>query len=350
MKRNKLRIFHGIVNYGTQAGLFAKALRDQGIDAISVVYYDKFNRFADIQLLHGGHFIQKIFKHIWNWIRRFYWFFRHNTFHFYFGTSLFPHQLDLPLYKLFGKKVIMEYLGFDIQLYQYSINKYGKYTNIGFMKEEGRKHDIKIKKRYRFESKYLDKELVCAPCYSEFVPDAKVLPIAIDIKDYPFTPPRLFDNRLIIMHAPTNKDNKGTVFIEDAINKLIEEGYPIILDLVENVTHIELKKRYIACDLFIDQLTGGWYGTAAIEAMAIGRPTVCFIREDYFKYIDFGEKIPIINATQDTIYDVIKRLFDNKSDLPMIGLRSRQFVEETHDLQKITDSLIQIYLKVWENN
>jgi hypothetical protein len=347
VRRNKLKIFHGLVNYGTQAGLFAKVLRNQGIDAISVVYPDKFNRFADIQLLYGGTFIQKIFKHLWNWIRRFYWFFRYNTFHFYFGTTLFPFQLDLPLYNLFGKKVIMEYLGFDIQRYQYSKDKYGKYTNIGFMKEEGIKHDKKIIKRFEFESRYLDLKLVCAPCYSEFVPDAKVLPLAIDINEYSFSAPRLFDEKIIILHAPTNKDNKGTVFIEEAINKLIREGYPIILDLVENVTHIELKKRYVACDLFIDQLTGGWYGAAAVEAMAVGRPTICFIREEYYKYIDFGEKIPIINANQDNIYDVIKRLVMSKEDLAKIGLNSRLFVEDVHDHHKITKTLVDLCLEIW---
>jgi hypothetical protein len=31
----------------------------------------------------------------------------------------------------------------------------------------------------------------------------------------------------------------------------------------------------------IDQIMAGWYGTASIEAMAIGRPVICFIRESY---------------------------------------------------------------------
>jgi len=62
--------------------------------------------------------------------------------------------------------------------------------------------------------------------------------------------------------------------------------------LVENISHSELKEKYKECDIFVDQIVGGWYGTASIEAMAIGRPTVCFLRESYFEYIDFGPSIP----------------------------------------------------------
>jgi hypothetical protein len=350
MQLNKLKVFHGLVNYGTQAGLLAKSLRENGIEAKSVVYHDSFKRQTDIELLFGGNIIQKVFNHSWNWIRRFYWFFRYNTFHFYYGISLFPFQLDLPLYKFFGKKVIMEYLGFDVQLYRFSVEKYGKNTNIGFMKKGGLKHDNKILKRLRFESRYLDMKLVCAPCYSEFVTGSIVLPLAIDIKEYPFLPSQIINERIIILHAPTHKENKGTSFIKDAIERLIKEGFPIKLEIAENITHDELKIRYRACNIFIDQILGGWYGTAAIEAMAFGRPTICFIREEYFKYIDFSNKIPIINANQDTIYDVIKKLICSKEDLEKIGLKSRLFVEEIHNLQKITCSLIHTYLEVWEKS
>lgn len=344
MKQKKLKVFHGLVNYGTQAGLFAKELRKHGIDAISVSYPDPYKRLIDVELLYGGNIIQKILKHLWNWIRRFYWFCSFNTFHFYFGSTLFPKQWDLRFYKFFRKKVIMEYLGYDVQLYQYSLNKY-KITNVEFYKphlESIIADQIKIK-RLKYESKYLDKQIVCAPYLSEFVPNSIILPLAIDLDKYIFSPRPVPVNEIVIMHAPTDFNNKGTSFIIDAIDKLINEEYNIKKLIIENVKHDELINKYLECDIFIDQVLGGWYGTAAVEAMALGRPTLCFIREEYFRYIDYGEKIPIINANPTNIYEVLKKTIENKNLLPEIGYKSRKFVEEIHDLKKLTIKLISIY-------
>ncbi len=344
MKPKKIKVFHGLVNYGTQAGLFAKELRNQGIEAISVSYPDKFKRQIDIELLHGGNLFQRIYKHTWNWIRRLYWFFKYNTFHFYYGTSLFPKQLDLPLYKFLGKKVIMEYLGCDVQLYQKSLEKYDL-TNVRFYKSE--KESIKSDKikiaRLKFESKFVNKLLVCAPYISEFVPNSDVLPLAIDIKDYGFSQRSIPEKEFVIMHAPTSRGNKGTEFILKAINELIREGYEIRLLLVENVAHSELKKKYLEADIFIDQIVGGWYGTATIEAMALGTPTICFIRESYFEHINYGSEIPIINAVPETLKDVLISLLEKKELLPEIGKKSREFVEKHHDVRILTKRLIENY-------
>lgn len=351
MRQKKLRVFHGLVNYGTQAGLFAQELRKQGIEAISVAYPDKFKRQIDIELLSGGNLFQKIFRHSWNWIRRFYWFFKYNTFHFYYGTSLFPKQLDLPLYKLFNKKVVMEYLGYDVQLYQYSIDKYDL-TNVKFYKskEESIISDKKKLKRLNYESKFIHKQFVCAPYILEFVPEAVVLPLGIDVSKFEYSPRPIPENEFNIMHAPTSRGNKGTDFILNSVNKLVKEGYKINFMLVENVTHVELKKKYLESDIFIDQIVGGWYGTAAIEAMALGRPTICFIRESYFDHINYGTEIPIINATPDTLYAVLKKVLNEKMFLPDIGKKSREFVEKYHDVRVLTSKLISIYNYLHNNH
>lgn len=349
--KRKLKVFHGLVNYGTQAGLFAAELRAHGIDAISVTYPDKFKRQTDIELLHGGNIVQKILKHSWNWVRRFYWFFRYNTFHFYFGTSLFPNQLDLKFYKLFRKKVVMEYLGWDVQLYQYSIDKYG-ITNAATYKDislelQRKNDDLKIR-RLKNETKYVNKQFVCAPYLSEFVPNSQVLPLGINLLNYSFIPLKNKNTKLKFLHAPTSRGNKGTDYIIRATNKLLEEGYIFDFDLVENITHKKLKDKYAECDVFIGQILSGWYGTAEIEAMAIGRPTICFYREEYLKYIEYGSKIPLINANPTNIYFVLKDILEQKYDLEEIGKRSRQFVEEIHDIVKVTKKLIQEYKRLYK--
>lgn len=343
----KMKVFHGLVNYGTQAGFFAQELRNRGIDALSVSSPDTFSRQVDVELLHGGNFIEKIYKHSWNWLRRVAWFIKYNTFHFYFGTTLFPNQIDLPLYKYFGKKVVMEYLGYDVQLFQYSLEKY-EVTNVGKFDTKGeiKQFDARRLKRMAHESKFINKQIVCAPYLSEFVPGAEVLPLAINLEEFPYVPKSAPEGAIKIAHAPTSRNNKGTNYIVDAVERLKSEGFDAQLLVLENITHDALKKKYCECDIFIDQVLGGWYGTASIEAMAIGRPTICFIRESYFEYIDYGNQIPIISAQPSTLYAVLKDTIENRHFFPEIGRKSREFVENIHDVKKLTSKLIEMYKNI----
>lgn len=344
----KMRVFHGLVNYGTQAGILARALRTLGCEAISVTNPDAFGRLTDQQLRSGGNPFQKIIRHLWNYGFKLHCFIRYEVFHFYYGTSLLPRQWDLPLYRLFGKKVILEYLGNDIQGYEQSIQRY-RWTNVMFMMspEEGRAADRRIQQRLAFESRYADRTLVCAPMYSEFAPNSSVLPLAIDLSELKPVPYPDFNGTFQLLHAPTDRNFKGTSFIIKAVEQLKSQGYPIELTIAENIPHAELLKKYGECHLFIDQILGGWYGTAAIEAMACGRPVICSLRSCYFQYIDYGPEIPVLDADPDTILNVLREILNGGiSELQELGHRSRRFVELTHDSQKVAANLLKLYESV----
>lgn len=241
----------------------------------------------------------------------------------------------------------MHYLGYDVQLFQTSIKKYDT-TNVSSYKsiEEAVKED-KIKTlRLKNESKYADIQIVGGPYLSEFVEKSIVVPLGIDLSGIPFYPLKLDNNIIKVLHAPTHRGNKGTQYIINAVEKLKLDGFNIDFSIAENLNHDEVLSELRECHIFIDQLLVGWYGTAAVEAMALGRPTLCFIREDYFKYINYSEKIPIINANPGTIYSVLKKIIRNSEELPKIGLQSRRFVEEVHNLSSIADNLIEIYEKL----
>jgi glycosyltransferase involved in cell wall biosynthesis len=340
-KNKKLKVFHGFSNYGTQAGLFALELRNAGIDAISVTKYDRFKRQTDIELLHGGNFISKLFKHAWNGIRLPYWFFKYNTFHFYFGSTLVSGQWDLPLYRLFKKKLVFEYLGGDVTDYTTVVKRYNLPSTHRFARTN-KEVDEDKKNRIREHHKYGDIQLVCAPCYAEYVPGSKVLPLGVDLSKFSYVD-KDFSGKLIIMHAPTDMEFKGSVYILDALNQLVAQGYPIEINLVKNVTHNELIAEYSRSHIFIDQISIGWYGTAAVEAMATGCPTACFIDELYLQYIDFASEIPITNISKEHVYQSIKTLIDDREKLKSISLKSREFVENIHDIKTVTHQLIHIY-------
>ena len=333
MKREKMKVFHGLVNYGTQAGMFAKELRSRGIRAVSVVQADPSRRMADINMRYDLNqkyvFIRQLQR---MWIK-FSAFFKYNVFHFYFGKSLWPFNIDLPLYKLFGKKVVMEYLGSDVALW----------LGLNGVDWRGRPaRRVKTMKRTFRQARLVDKQLVCAPCYYEVVDNSIVLPLALDLSDYSYHEWHSDIKNLTIMHCPTNRMAKKSDYIEAALDRLRSEGYHFTYKCITNVTHAQLKEEYISSDIVIDQHYA-WYGTVSVEAMALGRPVVSGYRPHVCHYDKRFENLPIINADVYNIYDVLKDILDGKYDLESISKACREFVMKTHDLKSVTNQLIELY-------
>ena len=335
MKKEDMKVFHGLVNYGTQAGLLAQGLRDEGINAISAVYDDSyFQRQIDINVtrdINSKNPVIRRFKRLRFLLSMFR---KYNVFHFYFGSTLLPYNLDAPFYKLFGKKVVMEYLGTDIDLW---LGKNG-------VDGHGRKIDrVKLVKRVYKQARQFDRQLVCAPCYYQYVDNSIILPLALDLSSFAFHPLKLRPGKeLTIMHCPTNRQQKKSDYIEAALDKLKSAGYRFKYKCITNVSHNQLKEEYINSDIVIDQLNG-WFGTVTIEAMALGRPVVTGYYPHLCHYDERYENMPIINADIYNIYDVLKDILDGKYNLEEISRKSREFVMKTHNLKSVTKQLISIY-------
>lgn len=327
-----MKVFHGLVNYGTQAGMLAKGLRDIGIQAKSVVTSDPSRRMVDIDLRFDTNQNSVIIRHIERLFIKFVSFFKYNVFHFYFGKSLWWHNIDLPLYKLFGKKVVMEYLGTDVDLW----------LGLNGVDWRGRPvNRVKLIRRVERQHRFVDKQLVCAPYYYPFVNNSIILPLALDLSTYSYN--EMPNNGVLtFLHCPTDRMAKKTDYIEAALNKLKDEGYKFNYKCVTNVTHSQLKEEYKSADVVIDQLNP-WYGTVSVEAMAIGRPVVCGYYQHICYYDERFENLPIINANTHSIYMVLKDILDGKYDLEKIGRESRRFVMKVHDLKVVTQQLTGIY-------
>ena len=113
--RMRLRVFHGPVNIGGIARHFADWQRRRGATADFVVHHENV-------LFDNSHLNLDVRSYRWPWravilLASFLMCLaRYDLFHFYFGESLLPFGLDLPILKLFGKRIIMTYCGSDIRL------------------------------------------------------------------------------------------------------------------------------------------------------------------------------------------------------------------------------------------
>jgi hypothetical protein len=179
-------------------------------------------------------------------------------------------------------------------------------------------------------------------------PSAKFLPYGhLDLRNWGFTPPSpaTGDGPLVI-HAPTHRGVKGTRFVLEAVEKLRAEGVRFRFQLIEGLPRAEARKLFERADILIDQLLLGWYGGLAVELMALGRPVICNIREDGLKFLPTGmaAEIPIIRAEPVTLISVLRDwLTIRQRELPVLGVKSRQYVERWHDPLEIARGLIADY-------
>jgi glycosyltransferase involved in cell wall biosynthesis len=169
-------------------------------------------------------------------------------------------------------------------------------------------------------------------------PRARFLPYAsVDPSEWPAVPlPK--GNVLRVAHAPSDPATKGTADVRRAVDMLSARGMNVALDVVADVSRQEVRRRVAAAHVFVDQLYAGWYGGAAVEAMATGRPVLAYIRDEDLDLLPapYREALPIVRTSPEQLADDLARLAQEPSGrLAAHAEASRRFAEEFHDPRKI---------------
>jgi glycosyltransferase involved in cell wall biosynthesis len=237
---------------------------------------------------------------------------RTDVFHFYFGWTLVPRKLQWPILKATRRKSVLHFLGSDIR---------------GKAPEE---------LRY---ARGADARIVGSYDALRWVPDAHVVPPGLDLRRYAPAPSE--DRpRPVVLHAPSSRRRKGTEHVIAAC-----EGLDVELDVVEGLRHDEARRHYERADIVVDQLNAGWYGIFALEAMALGKPVLSYLRDEAVQETEraLGVEVPIVRITKETLRDRIAELAASADERRRIGASSRAYVEQVHDADKGADRLIAIY-------
>lgn len=262
------------------------------------------------------------------------------------GDHLFSNFFDLKLFRFFGKKTMVVFTGCDIQQPEFiKANKNIIYSACNNCSEEYMRfvqcEPIKKIVRTRLIEKYFDVILCHFMNSDSLIRESHHVFVPVDIKALS----KYFntsENEIpVILHAPSNAQYKGTTYLETAIEKLKNEGYVFEFRLIQNIPIQQLYEEIGKSDLVVDQLIQGWYGLLPVEAMAINKPVICFMREELL--LKLANDCPIINANPDTIYNVLKFCLDNKGYLIERGNAGRKYVEQFHNSKDIAESLISYF-------
>lgn len=150
---------------------------------------------------------------------------------------------------------------------------------------------------------------------------------------------------LRVVHAPNHREFKGSRYLEAAIAALREEGAEIELLLVERMSNDEALRIYRSADVIFDQCLIGFHGYFALEAMALGKPVMCYIRkpEDYLLHPD---ECPIINTHRDTLVDDLRALLGRRSHLRQLGEQGRRYIEQYSSPDAFASRLRAAYIEL----
>jgi glycosyltransferase involved in cell wall biosynthesis len=235
-----------------------------------------------------------------------------DIFHFYFGHTLVPKKLQIPILRATRRKSVMHFLGADIR---------GKPLE-----------ELEYRKRF-------DRWLVGSYAATRWVPDATVVPIGIDLRTYePIAP--VERERPLVVHAPSDPEKKGTRHVVEACERL-----PVELDVVHGVPHEQAVERFKRADIVVDQVHYLWHGMFAVECMAYGKPVVTRLDPEAVAQTEeaFGVKVPIVAATKDDLVEKLRPLVESFELRKRVGAEGRDYVERVHDVDKVADRLIEIY-------
>jgi glycosyltransferase involved in cell wall biosynthesis len=166
----------------------------------------------------------------------------------------------------------------------------------------------------------------------------------VDTANFPKTGTDWIPGRTLrVGHAPNHPHFKGTQFLVDAIERLKAQGYAIELVSITGVANAEVIALFKSCDVVADQFIAGFHGYTALEAMALGKPVLCYLR-DPRAAID-PANCPMINCSPDTVEQLLRECLDGDFDLAELGRRSRSYIEHYYSLEAVAIRLGKLYLE-----
>lgn len=332
-----MRVLHAPSEIAGQASTLARALRELGVEAHSLATNpgfpqyrpDEMRPYDDLPVLprYAG-YLGNVLRHMG----------RYDVYHFHFGRTLVPpHNPDLPLYRASGGKVVFHYHGCDVRnrAHMLATHRYATCTECDPFCNPARQKVILESAR-----RHADAELVSTPDLLESATRARHLPVAVDLDRY--TPRWSEGGPKRVVHAPTNRLIKGTRHVEAAYEALRPRFPGVEFMTVEGLPWSELIDVLASADVVVDQVFMGWYGVVAVEAMALGKPVLCYIRPEFEpRLVD----CPIVRVTKEDLTGKLAAVLEGP-DRRRLGEAGRAFVERENAAPVVAARLLEMYREI----
>ncbi|MCI3926243.1 glycosyltransferase family 1 protein [Paenibacillus sp. TRM 82003] len=331
-----MRILHLPMEVGGQIGELIQQLRRLGHRAVGYNWRHVYLKY-DNSLLHSDAYeMANSFETAIDYF---------DIFHYHTGYTLFKDKSDIERVIDAGKKVVMHHRGNDVRIPSLAAKGAGyenPYVYTGDSLPEER-----IKRNLEYFAKHVSTAIVqdyeLYDYVSSYYRRIHILPRPINIERIKPPETRIASDRPIVVHAPTSRSFKGTediVRVAEQVSKEIPFDFVLLEKLPKETTLAYMG----GADIVIDQINCGMYGNVSVEAMALGKSVICYLRPDIQARLP--KELPIVSANRDTLYDELKRLVKKADRRKRLGSEGRAFVEKHHDSRIVAKQLVSIYKKL----
>ncbi|MGQ9574335.1 MAG: hypothetical protein ACUVUC_03385 [Thermoguttaceae bacterium] len=266
--------------------------------------------------------------------------------HWHFGSPLLPWDLHLRYAARVGKPRLVEFWGTDIRIPEVAAagNPYvaRMYKEHPELVRAGRRSSHRLQERF---ARYGFRLLLPGCGLEEYVredlfPEPLKIMQQVMLSDYEPRYPDPANPRPLVVHFPSDPRTKGTEAVLRAVEAL-RGRYEFDFQLLHAAPRPQVIGLLQQSDILLDQFVLGSHGMATLEAMACGKPSVCYIQPSALRR--YPSDLPVVNATQENLPEVLAGLLADGWRRHQIGVRSRAYVEKYHDAHQIARQLAGIY-------
>lgn len=326
-----MRVLHLPVNMASVMSTNVAAQRAIGMDARGFVSGEQSSKVTSAGLMLMPQ--QGTSRHLW-FMRQFMW---ADIVHWYWGDPVLPRGRDLGMIRRFRKPCVVEWMGSDVRRLEVEMLDNPAFRDMWFSDEAFRnlwRRSSARSEDYQLRFQGIGAVPIVHPARHQYllesIGDRHICGMrAIDVKNLECRFPDPLKTRPLIVHSPSHRAIKGSHVIIKAVESLLAEGLEFDFRLVENMTHQQAIAAVADADIFIDSVIMGNYGLAAMEAMAQGKPVVCYVKDSV--RAKYPASLPIINATVESLVPVLRQLIPDGEARARLGRESRAYTEQYHE-------------------
>ena len=342
----RLRVLHLPFNMASVMHNNVVAQRAIGLDARGYIL-EEHSSIVDSSGLSLIPRLPSVARYAWL-ARKFMW---ADIVHWYWWETVLPRGRDLGLLRRLGKPCVVEWMGSDIRDHQLELVENPFYRRLWQEDADFRDQCQRMCQSYGAQERFMHVgawSLAHPGMVQYLIPAARthsrVVMRGLDISKISLPRDRVQCDPPIVVHAPSRRAGKGTRYVLEAVDRLRAQGGVFEFRLIEGLEHGQALAEIAKADVFVDQMIVGDYGVASIEAMAMGVPTICFVKDSIVPR--YPAEPPIVNATIDSLPTVLGNLLADRGRRHSLGLRSREYVERHHDIKEVANSMKAIYTSV----
>ncbi|MEE9572256.1 MAG: glycosyltransferase, partial [Candidatus Neomarinimicrobiota bacterium] len=269
---------------------------------------------------------------------------KYDIFHFHFAHSLYPDFRDLEELKQKGKKIIFSFWGSDQRSPEWILYQQAKF--MGYQPPKPYFNTLNQYRTHKLINRYADVVIG-----NTAIPRGVFIPGAVDISEWKLDKKQsIIEKNLInkdkrktyFLHAPSTNWKKGSNIVLNLLKECKNDGMPIEILYVNQVSPEKAKQIYAYADFAVDQVGVGTFGLFGVEMMSWQIPVLTYQTGLFDRIRNYP---PIIKITKDNFKNQIAKCIEMKKSGENIelGKNGQQWVFDNVDIELVINEYLKIY-------